>query len=105
MPRIVSKMSGGLRNETRLASGTPSALDLSTVQEHEVAENQNSRMRQQWDKSIKEELGTPDRYQKTAVLIISWAEHLDVDLKCGSEVGFTVCRSGPGNNTYTCFVG
>lgn len=52
----------------------------------EVVESQDGVMRKCWEKVICRELGTPDTYQKVAVLIIRWDDSLDADLKAKNEV-------------------
>lgn len=56
------------------------------LEKESVVESQNALMRQHWNKAMHRELGTPDRYQNVAVLIVRWVEALDTDLQCWREV-------------------
>jgi len=67
----------------RRSSALPTHADL---EKESVVETQNALMRQHWNKAMHKELGTPDRYQNVAVLIVRWVEALDEDLKCWKEV-------------------
>lgn len=67
-------------------------VDLTPSTNHGVANEaphdaeESSRLQAAWDKVVCHELATPYRYRKVSVLIVRWADHLDRDLKCASEV-------------------
>ncbi|KAK4540551.1 hypothetical protein LTR36_009081 [Oleoguttula mirabilis] len=54
---------------------------------HDSANDESSlKMQTCWEQTVCEALKIPDTYRHVAVLIVHWADYLDVDLKCGKEV-------------------
>lgn len=87
--------SAGLGEDLQPLSRRPSVLHRrkssallthADLEKESVVETQNALMRQHWNKAMHKELGTPDRYQNVAVLIVRWVEALDTDLQCWREV-------------------
>lgn len=76
-----SRRPSGLHRRKSSVLPTPAELD-----KENVVETQNALMRQHWNKAMHKELGSPDRYQSVAVLIVRWVEALDKDLQCWKEV-------------------
>jgi len=57
-----------------------------------VGEDENARMKTCWGRAMCQEMEIPEGYQKIAVLIIKWSEHLD-QLKSGDEVSWITARN------------
>lgn len=65
-------------------------MSLKRGREGEVEQNThraNDVMRQQWNSTVCKEFDIPSHYQSVAVLLIHWADWLDKNLKCRTEVG------------------
>lgn len=62
------------------------------------AQKANDAMRQRWNNVVCKEFNVPSYYQSVSVLLIHWANWLDLDLKCDEEVsdaaGAATCDDG-----------
>jgi hypothetical protein len=52
----------------------------------------NDAMRQHWNSTVCKEFNIPSHYQSVAVLLIHWADWLDKNLKCRTEVSQFHCQ-------------
>ena len=85
---------------TKAGHGSPFPMSTPADRRKEVfIEEEDARMRQCWDKTLRTEIGMCSHYTHVAVLIVHWARELDEDLRCWEEVKLRIAMTVQNNWT------